>query len=65
MGLKKGRYHVFTQKIKNERKNTISKDKVERELFRVIDSYLEQPAVSLENKKAYEEYRDNLSEFLK
>lgn len=65
MGLKKGRYHVFTQKIKNERKNTISKDKVERELFRVIDSYLEQPAVSPENKKAYEEYRDNLSEFLK
>lgn len=67
MGLKKGRYHVFTPKKlkKGETENTISKDEVKRKLFRVIDSYLEQPVLSPENKKAYEEYRDNLSEFLK
>ena len=72
MGGRKERYHLFVlkpdQKGKNERKGRIiSRDEIERKLFSVIDSYLDQPALKQkpDDEKAYKEYRNNLEEFLK
>lgn len=68
MGVKKARYHVFTPKnSSNEKwhKTRLKRDEIERKLNPVIESYLSQPAVSLANKNAYEEYKMDLKAFLK
>lgn len=66
MGVAKLHYHVFVvQKNKpaiSELK--ISKDIVERKMFPVLESYLDQPALTPHNKAAYEEYENDLKRFL-
>ena len=43
----------------------VSKDEIERKLLRVIDYYLDEPAIEPGNKKAYEEYKKDVENFLK
>lgn len=66
MGVAKLHYHVFVvQKNKpaiSELK--VSKDIVERKMFPVLESYLNQPALTPGNKAAYEEYENDLKRFL-
>lgn len=70
MGVKKSRYHVFIIK-KNSYSDgrvegiQLSKDDIERKLFRVIDYYLSEPAIKPDDKAAYEEYRRDVEKFLK
>ncbi len=62
MGVAKLHYHVFAvQKNKpaiSELK--VSRDIVERKMFPVLESYLDQPALTPHNKAAYEEYANDL-----
>lgn len=66
MGVAKLHYQVFVvQKNKlaiSELK--VSKDIVERKMFPVLESYLDQPALTPGNKAAYEEYENDLKRFL-
>ena len=66
---KKARYHVYQLRRdkdtgKYKKITFFTRDKVERKLLAVVDSYQKQPAVSDDNKDAYEEYEKNLQSFL-
>lgn len=68
MGVKKARYHVFTPKENSKskwHKKVLTKDVIERKLKPVIESYLSQPGLEADNKWAYEEYQNDLKQFLK
>lgn len=70
MGGTKKRYHLFEAKsygnVDAEVKGIlVSKDEIERKLLRVIDYYLDEPAIEPGNKKAYEEYKKDVENFLK
>lgn len=73
MGVRKSRYHIFKLSTKDEsdkgavspKGQLISLDDVSRRLYRVIDSYLEQPALKASDEKAYKEYKSNLEDFLR
>lgn len=67
MGVKKARYHVFTPKKNSNSKwhnKILTKDVIERKLKPVIESYLSQPRLDAGNKRAYEEYQNDLKQFL-
>lgn len=74
MGMEKKRYHLFSpQKIaKNQDKVingvSLSREVLEMKLIKVIESYLNEPAIKKpeeqENKKAYEEYQKDLENFM-
>ena len=64
MGVKKARYHVFSLKNEREKGTALSRDEIERKLFPVINSYLDQPALSANNQDAYKEYKKDLENFL-
>lgn len=66
---KKARYHVYQLRRdkdtgKYKKITFFTRDKVERKLLAVVDSYQKQPAVSDDNKDAYEEYEKDLQSFL-
>lgn len=64
MGVKKARYHVLV--AKNEiRGISFNREEVESKLMTIVRSYMDQPAVSVDNMGAYKEYADDLQEFLK
>lgn len=66
MGVAKLHYHVFVVQ-KSEpaiSEFKLSKDIVERKMFPVLESYLNQPALTPGNKAAYEEYENDLKRFL-
>lgn len=64
MGVKKARYHVLV--AKNEiRGISFTREEVESKLMTIVRSYMDQPAVSVDNMGAYKEYADDLQEFLK
>lgn len=66
MGVAKLHYHVFVVQ-KSElaiSEFKLSKDIVERKMFSVLESYLNQPALTPGNKAAYEEYENDLKRFL-
>lgn len=64
MGVKKARYHVLV--AKNEiRGIAFTREEVESKLMTIVRSYMDQPAVSVENMGAYKEYADDLQKFLK
>lgn len=65
MGVKKARYHLYVPTNEVVKGIRISKDVVERTLLNVINSYLNQSAVTKENKKAYEDYKEDLERFLR
>ena len=65
MGVKKARYHVFSLKNKFEKGISLSRDEVERKLFPVLNSYLDQPALKKSNEEAYTEYKEDLEKFLR
>ena len=66
MGCKKKRYHVFSEKnMQRPEEKSLSKDTIERKLFPVIESYLSQPNVSPANEKAYQDYKQQLMQFLR
>ena len=65
MGVKKARYHVFALKEVNQRNSIIlSRDIIERKLYPLLESYLNQPALKAINQNAYEEYKSDLKSFL-
>lgn len=66
MGVTKLHYHVFVvQKNKSPISEfKVSKDIVERKMFPVLESYLNQPTLTPGNKAAYEEYENDLKRFL-
>lgn len=66
MGVTKLHYHVFVvQKNKSPISEfKVSKDIVERKMFPVLESYLNQPALTPGNQAAYEEYENDLKRFL-
>lgn len=67
MGVRKARYHVFTLKKKSGSQwhgKTLTRDDIERKLKPVLESYLSQPSVTADNKKAYEAYEEDLNVFL-
>ena len=69
MGVEKARYHVFTAKANEAQRDVVrkihlSKDIIERQLYRIIDSYLSVPAITSDNEAAYKEYRQDLEQFL-
>lgn len=65
MGVKKKRYHLYSVSGKECIKDIdISRDIIERKLFPILESYLSQPGLSQENKRAYEEYSEDLKAFL-
>lgn len=64
MGVKKRRYHLFS-KTNNSFVALLSRDEIERKLFPVIASYLDQPALEKMNEDAYKEYKRDLEEFLR
>lgn len=59
----KANYHIYQAK-KEEEISFFTRDKVERKVVAVIDSYLAQPAITPENEKAYMEYKKDLVDFL-
>ena len=64
MGVKKARYHVLV--AKNEiRGIAFTREEVESKLMTIVRSYMDQPAVSVDNMGAYKEYADDLQKFLK
>ena len=66
MGVKKARYHVFVPD-NNNRFSTIKKltrEEIEHSINELIDSYVTQPAVSDNNRNAYESYRKDFMDFL-
>lgn len=67
MGGKKKRYHVFVPG--KEIGNGLSREDIETRLLGVIESYLDQPMMKKDsqkdNKRAYEEYKNNLVCFLR
>ncbi|MDY4971425.1 MAG: TIGR03986 family CRISPR-associated RAMP protein [Lachnospiraceae bacterium] len=74
MGVKKKRYHLFVPIKDKARKEeimvpTLSREEIEIKLLGVIESYLNQPMMKKdeqrENKKAYEEYQEDLMAFLR
>lgn len=65
MGVKKSRYHLFIRNKETVENVLLSRDEIERKLIKVISSYLDQPAVTDYNEKAYLEYKKDLEEFLK
>lgn len=66
MGVKKARYHIFVpSKGKLNGNSMLSVDIIKRKLYPVLASYLSQPALQAENKKAYEAYKIDLERFLK
>lgn len=65
MGVKKTRYHIFVPKNDIIKGVVFSRDEVERKLLNVIKSYLNQPAVTEDNRSAYEEYKEDFQNFLK
>ena len=74
MGATKKRYHVFSIKKDNQNGGEtgikvedihLSKDDIERKLLRVIDYYLAEPGLTGKNKAAYEEYKQDVKNFLK
>lgn len=66
MGVAKLHYHVFVVQKNNPEISEfkVSKDIVERKMFPVLESYLNQPALTPGNKAAYEEYENDLKRFL-
>ncbi len=65
-GVKKARYHIFVPDDGKGNGNTIlSVDIIKRKLYPVLESYLSQPALQAENRKAYEDYKTDLDRFLK
>lgn len=65
MGVGKLHYHALVPKNKKPVSGIrISRDIVERKMFPMLDSYLDQPALSADNKNAYEEYAKDLKNFL-
>lgn len=67
MGVRKKRYHVFVP-IKSVLSG-LSREDIETKLLGIIESYLNQPMMKKdsqrENKKAYEEYQEDLMAFLR
>lgn len=65
----KARYHVFELFVSKtgeyQKVKSFSRDEVERKLLNVVNSYLDQPAITEENRKAYTEYKEDLVNFLK
>ncbi len=59
----KANYHIYQAK-KEEEISFFTREKVERKVVAVIDSYLAQPAITPENEKAYMEYKKDLVNFL-
>ena len=59
----KANYHIYQAK-KEEEISFFTREKVERKVVAVIDSYLAQPAITPENEKAYMEYKKDLVDFL-
>ena len=59
----KTNYHIYQAK-KEEEISFFTREKVERKVVAVIDSYLAQPAITPENEKAYMEYKKDLVDFL-
>lgn len=68
MGVKKKRYHVFSLPQNGEQKVikevSLSREVLDIKLLGVINSYLNEPALDEENKKAYEEYQKDLKDFM-
>lgn len=64
MGVKKTRYHVYTPKNEHVAIKELKIDEISRRITALIDSYVSQPSVDDNNKKAYEEYRTDFIEFL-
>lgn len=64
MGVRKKNYHAFSLKNELEKGICFSRDEIERKLFPVINSYLNQPGLNGYNKKAYTDYRNDLENFL-
>lgn len=64
MGGRKRRYHVFS-KGAGIYECSLTRDEVERKLFPVINSYLDQPALEKINEDAYKEYKHDLEDFLR
>lgn len=73
MGATKKRCHVFSIKKDNQNGGEtgikvedihLSKDDIERKLLRVIDYYLAEPGLTGKNKAAYEEYKQDVKNFL-
>lgn len=60
----KKRYHVFSIKNEKEKGTILSRDEIERKLFPVINSYLNQPSLKDYNQYAYKEYKEDLENFL-
>lgn len=64
MGGTKRRYHAFSKET-GSRGISLTRDEVERKLFPVISSYLDQPALEKINEDAYKEYKHDLEDFLR
>lgn len=62
MGVKKENYHVFVSNNQPIQKD-MSKEDMQLKINTIIDSYLEQPALKDENKKAYENYKEAINKF--
>jgi len=68
MGVKKKRYHLFVSE--KDREQIISGVSLSREilqikLLQVIESYLNEPAIKETDKRAYEEYKNDLESFMR
>lgn len=66
MGVKKAYYHVFVDKNMTENIRSINSnggEDLHEKLKAVVMSYLEQPALKSENKKAYEDYMAAMDSF--
>ena len=62
MGVNKKNYHVFVSNNQLITKD-MSKEDMQLKINTIIDSYLEQPALKDENKKAYENYKEAINKF--